>query len=190
MGEVSRQSFALFPRQLGDWRQEGAPRRLSKDIARVLGANDYHQVTFTKSDAAAPIEFFSAWYDDQSKGGVHSPEICLPGGGWEISWLERTDLTETLGWKTPFNINRAIIQKGTTRMMVFYWFDQKGRKVAWDFAAKFWLLADGVRTGRTDGALVRLTTRILPDESDAAAEARLLDFMREALKSLDRFIPA
>ncbi len=187
---VTRESFVLFPRQLGDWRQQGSPRALSQAVARVLAADDYHSVNFHKPGAAATVEFFSAWYSDQSKGGVHSPEICLPGGGWEIAWLERTDLTETLGWKTPFKINRAIIQKGTNRMMVYYWFDQKGRNVAWDLAAKFYLLVDGVRTGRTDGGLVRLTTKIMPGETDAAAEARLINLMREALKSIDRFIPS
>ena len=187
---VTRVNFAQFPRRLGDWRQQGAPRQLSQAVARVLAADDYHSANYTKPGSRAPVEFFSAWYEDQSKEGVHSPEICLPGGGWEIAWLERTDLTETMGWKTQFMINRAIIQKGTTRMMVYYWFDQKGRKIASDVVAKYWLLVDGVRTGRTDGALVRLTTQILPGESDSVAEARLADLMREAMKSIDRFIPA
>ena len=135
------------------------------------------------------MEFFSAWYADQSKGGVHSPEICLPGGGWEIAWLERTDISASLNLETPFEINRAIIQKGETRMMVYYWFDQKGRKVAWDFEAKFWLMVDGITTGRTDGALVRLTTQIGRDEADADAEARLMDVLRNVLEPLPRFIP-
>lgn len=186
---VTRDSFALFPTQLGDWRQVGAPRLLPPEVARVLGADDYHSVNYAKAGSAATVEFFSAWYNDQSKGGVHSPEICLPGGGWEIAWLERVDLTKAFGWNAPFLINRAIIQKGTTRMMVYYWFDQKGRKVAWDLAAKYYLLVDGVRTGRTDGALVRLTTQISPDESDAAAEARLMDVARKAVKPLSRFVP-
>ena len=142
-----------------------------------------------RPDDPASVEFFSAWYADQSQGGVHSPEICLPGGGWEIAWLERSDLSEEMEWDQPFMINRAIIQKGETRMMVFYWFDQKGRKVAWDMAAKFWLLMDGIRTGRTDGALVRLTTPFLPGETEEEAYDRLLSVMKEAVKPLPRFIP-
>ncbi len=185
-----RDSFALFPRTLGDWRQDGVPRQLSASVEQTLAADDYHSINLVKPGAATSVEFFSAWYADQSKGGVHSPEICLPGGGWEIAWLERSDLTQTMGAEMPFNINRAIIQKGETRMMVFYWFDQKGRKIAWDLAAKYWLLADGIRTGRTDGALVRLTTQIMPDESDAAAEARLMDVLRAVDTPLLRFIPA
>lgn len=186
---ISRESFTGFPRALGDWRQEGTRRALSASVERALAADDYASITYGRPGERQTVEFFSAWYADQSKDGVHSPEICLPGGGWEIAWLERSDLTEQMGWDSPFRINRAIIQKGETRMMVFYWFEQKGRKVAWDMAAKYFLLVDGVRTGRTDGALVRLTTAIGADESDAAAEARLMDMLRNVMVPLERFIP-
>lgn len=188
--EIARSDFSTFPRQLGDWSQSGGSRQLSEAVEQNLGADDYHSIRLAKQGAAAEVEFFSAWYQDQSQGGVHSPEICLPGGGWEIAWLERSDLTQVLDWDAPFMINRAIIQKGETRMMVFYWFDQKGRKIAWDMAAKYHLLVDGVRTGRTDGALVRLTTQITGNESDEAAEARLLEVLREVLDPLPRFVPS
>lgn len=187
---VARDSFSLFPRRLGDWEQIGAPRQLSASVETALAADDYRSLTFARAGDPQTVEFFSAWYADQSQGGVHSPEICLPGGGWEIAWLERSDLTQAMGWETPFLVNRAIIQKGETRMMVYYWFDQKGRKIAWDMAAKFWLLVDGVQTGRTDGALVRLTTPIGPDESDAAADARLMDMVRQVVGPLPRFVPS
>ena len=186
---VSRDSFSTFPRRFGDWEQIGQPRTLSASVEETLGADDYVSRTYQSGNAAASVELFSAWYADQSQGGVHSPEICLPGGGWEIAWLERSDLTERLASEVPFNVNRAIIQKGETRMMVFYWFEQKGKKIAWDIEAKFWLLVDGIRTGRTDGALVRLTTIILPDESDENAEARLISLLQESKSSLPRFIP-
>lgn len=187
---VNRAPFTTFPRTLGAWEQDGPPRTLSAGVAQTLGADDYRAVQFQRPGAAASVEFFSAWYNDQTAGGVHSPEICLPGGGWEIAWLERSDLTDALNWDGPFNVNRAIIQKGQTRMMVYYWFDQKGRKIAWDFAAKYWLLADGIRTGRSDGALVRLTTQIVPGEDEADADARLMNFLQELHGPLERFIPA
>lgn len=187
--QIARVSFSHFPRQLGEWRQQGSSRQLSSAVERTLAADDYHSASFSRGDDQAAVEFFSAWYTDQTKGGVHSPEICMPSAGWEIAWLEQSDLTETMGWDTPFLINRAVIQKGESRMMVFYWFDQKGRKIAWDMAAKYWLLVDGVRTGRTDGALVRLTSPILPGESDSVAEARLMNMLREVVGPLPKFIP-
>jgi exosortase D (VPLPA-CTERM-specific) len=187
---IERESFDLFPRQLGDWRQQGLPQTLEDSVATSLGADDYHSVQMQRSQDAVEVGLFMAWYADQSQGGVHSPEICLPSAGWEIAWLERTDIAERVGSATPFNINRAIIQKGESRMLVYYWFEQKGRRIAWDFAAKYWLMMDGVTTGRTDGALVRLTTTIGSDESDAVAEERLIALVRDLTVALPRFIPA
>lgn len=74
-------------------------------------------------------------------------------------------------------------------MMVYYWFQQKDRRLASDFAAKYWLMMDGIMTGRTDGALVRLTTLIGANESDATAESRLRDVLKGIQRPLGRFIP-
>jgi exosortase D (VPLPA-CTERM-specific) len=186
---IDRDPFYLFPRQLGDWQQTGLPQTLEASVATALGADDYHSVQLSRAGAAAEVGLFMAWYADQSQGGVHSPEICLPGAGWEIAWLERTDITARMGGEGRFEINRAIIQRGQSRMMVYYWFEQKGRRIAWDFAAKYWLLVDGIATGRTDGALVRLTTPIVEGESDVEAEARLQEVIVALMDPLGRFIP-
>ena len=186
---IDRESFVLFPRHLGEWRQIGVPDRLEPDVERALKADDYHQVSLRHPDATDEVGLFMAWYRDQSRGGVHSPEICLPASGWEIAVLERTDISATIGTEMPFNINRAVIQKGHARMMVYYWFQQGERRVAWDMAAKFWLMIDGIATGSTDGAIVRLTTQIRKDESEAEAEARLRDVLTNLMDPLPRFIP-
>jgi exosortase D (VPLPA-CTERM-specific) len=186
---IQRDSFTTFPRAVGDWKQEGPPDILDPDIARVLAADDYRSVHLSNPEMPANVSLFMAWYSDQLQRGVHSPEVCLPGAGWEIAWLERSDLTERLGADRPFNLNRAIIQKGEIRMMVYYWFQVRERRVAWDVAAKFWLTVDSMPTGRTDGALVRLTTPILPGESDDEADARLFDVLQHLEPKLPQFIP-
>jgi hypothetical protein len=43
--------------------------------------------------------------------------------------------------------------------------------------------------GRTDGALVRYVTPLSADESEADADARLLQFMVLSLKRLPEFVP-
>ncbi len=183
-----RARFATLQPNIGDWRQ-GAHVPFDPTTETTLAADDYRNVSLTRDQDTAQVGLFLAWYADQSSGGVHSPEICLPGAGWEIAWLERTDIAAQIEGGSDFDINRAIIQKGETRMMVFYWFEQKGRKVAWDFAAKMWLIVDGVRTGRTDGGLVRLTTLISRDETDAEAEARLMDVLVALQDDIPRYIP-
>jgi exosortase D (VPLPA-CTERM-specific) len=186
--DVARDPFAIFPRTLGDWQSSpNIPLQDSVEIA--LGADDYHSVQLTSATAAAPVGFFAAWYDDQSDGGTHSPEVCLPGGGWEIAWLERVDIAPELGLAESFDLNRAVIQKGPTRMIGYYWFEQQGRHIAWDYAAKFWLFWNGVTTGRTDGGMVRLLTVVGQDETEAQAEKRLQEVFLETIRILPRFVP-
>lgn len=184
-----RDPFAVFPRQVSEW-SSGMPERLTPAIAKALGADDYHQASFRREGTASPVDLFVAWYDDQTKGGTHSPEICLPSSGWEIARLERVNIAPEVGLPGKFDLNRAVIQKGEHRMLVYYWFEQHGRHVAWDFAAKLLLLWDGLTIGRTDGALVRIITPIGLNETDEQAEARLQDMFLDTLKVLPRFVPA
>jgi EpsI family protein len=85
-------------------------------------------------------------------------------------------------------VNRAIIQKGLEQQLVYYWFEGRGRRLTNDFVAKFHTVADSVRIGRTDGALVRVITPIGAD-GPAAADARLQAFLDETFDRLPRYLP-
>ena len=185
---VDREPFALFPRTLGDWSSRPMDR-LGDATERVLGADDYYRAQFSHADHVASVEFFSAYYKDQTQGGTHSPEICLPGAGWEIARLERVNIAPQVGYSEPFRINRAIIQKGEVEMLVYYWFESHGRHIAWDLEAKLMLLWDGFTLQRTDGALVRLTTPIREDETIEQSESRIQDMFLKVNNELSRFVP-
>ena len=185
---VPRDSFAMFPRQLSEW--SGAASLLDADIERVLAATDYMNAAYIAPGEADYVHFFSAFYSNQSKGdGIHSPEVCLPVGGWEIFSLDqhRVDMPETV--YGSFDVNRAVIQKGMSKQLVYYWFEQRGKRLTNDVLAKGSVILDGITMGRTDGALVRFTTPIGHNEPEAAAEARLLRLMSRALKDLPRYVP-
>jgi len=185
---INRDPFVLFPREIGDW-QSGAPQSLESSVARVLGADDYHAVSLTRSDAAARVDLFMAWYKDRSRGGTHSPEVCLPAGGWEIAEIESQNVAYDTVPGGVFSLNRTIIQKGVDRMLVYYWYEHRGQRTASDFTAKLHILMGTVLAGRQDSAIVRLITPILPDETELDAAARLEDVMAPLLEKLPRFIP-
>lgn len=183
---VARDSFVLFPSELGPWRA-GPSRELEPEVERILAADDYLQVLLTRPDSGARVDLFMAWYQDQMKGGTHDPQVCLPGGGWEIADLRQIDATHPT--EGPFTLNRAIIQKGTARMLVYYWFEQQGDRTASGFTAKMQLMIGKITNGRKDSAIVRLITPLAEGESMDAADARLRDAMGEVLKPLSRFVP-
>jgi exosortase D (VPLPA-CTERM-specific) len=184
--QVSRDSFALFPRTLGEW--SGTQRMLEPDIEAVLGADDYLDATYVSQ--AGAVNMFAAFYHKQTEGsGIHSPEVCLPVGGWEIYDLDTYTINMPDTVYGTFDVNRAIIQKGVSQQLVYYWFEQRGRRMTNDFSAKMTVLADGFVLGRSDGALVRFVTPIAANETEADADARMQDLMREALVRLPQFIP-
>ena len=86
-------------------------------------------------------------------------------------------------------MNRAVISKGLERRLVYYWFEQRGRRLTNEYAIKATNALDALTRGRTDGALVRVDTPILAWENPDAADGRLRGFLKEAYPLLRPHVP-
>ncbi len=185
---IDRDPFSLYPRQMGEW--SGTFSMLDPDIERVLGASDYLAAFYRHPEEPAPVDLFMAFYNKQTEGsGIHSPEVCLPVGGWEIYSFETVPINMAGTGYGTFDVNRAVIQKGLSQQLVYYWFEQRGKRMTNDFKAKMSVVYDSLVIDRTDGAIVRYITPIRPNEPEGAADARLQRLMRESLPKLQRFVP-
>lgn len=187
---VARAGFSGFSMGLGSW--SGSRSYLDPDIEETLGADDYINASYRAPGEAAPVNFFSAFYRSQTEGeGIHSPEVCLPAGGWEIFRFGQKTVDFPSTTYGRFELNRAVIQKGLDKQLVYYWFEQRGMRITNDFAAKISVLKDSLLIGRSDGGIVRFVTPIGGNgpEATAEAEARIERLMAEVLPRLPRFIP-
>ena len=183
-----RDPFSLFPRQLEGW--SGSAESLTPDVEKVLNADDYVNMTFFSSGEAEAVNFFVAFYNKQTEGsGIHSPAVCLPTGGWEVSAITQHQVDMSGTPYGIFNVNRAVIQNGMVQQLVYYWFEQRGRRMTNDYLVKASVVWDSLTRGRSDGALVRFVTPILQDETEADADARIQRLMKLALVPLPRFLP-
>jgi len=181
-----RSPFMLFPREIDG--RYGAFESLDPDVAATLAADDYIAANYAGADGL--VNLFAAYYDDQTDGsGIHSPEVCLPVGGWEVFSIDPYEVTIRDTVYGTFDVNRAVIQKGVNKQLVYYWFEQRGRRMTNDFLTKAAVLYDSWARGRRDGALIRFVTPISDDETEADADARLQAFMAEALRVMPRYIP-
>ncbi len=130
-----------------------------------------------------------AYYASQRKGSsIHSPRSCIPGGGWVIASHTLVPVPQVPG-ADSLKVNRLVIQKGPSRQLVYYWFDQRGRLITNEYLAKWYLFQDSLTQQRTDGALVRLVTPVVNNGDIAEADARLQTFIREAYPLLGDYIP-
>ncbi|MBA3325466.1 MAG: VPLPA-CTERM-specific exosortase XrtD, partial [Rhodobacteraceae bacterium] len=187
-GRMERDPYSLYPMEFAGW--SGSSSAFDPQIERSLGADDYLSGYFRNPEAAAGVDFFLSYYGSQIDGAsIHAPEICLPGGGWEIASLGpvEVDLAGTrLGRIT---LNRAVIQKGLEKQLVYYWFEGRGRRMSNGFMTRLYTVLDSATLNRTDGGLVRVITPILSEETEADADARARGFLMATADRLHRFIP-
>ncbi|MGB0661706.1 MAG: VPLPA-CTERM-specific exosortase XrtD [Mangrovicoccus sp.] len=181
-----RTTFLLFPRELGDY--SGTFFALSPEIEDTLGADDYVSGVYS-SQAGDSVDLFVAYYENQADGtGIHSPEVCLPNSGWEVFSLEPHEIDMSDRGYGVFNVNRAVIQKGFQKQLVYYWFEQRGARFTGDIGTKLSVLQGSLITGRMDGALIRFVTPFT-EATEAEAEKRIQDFMKLALGRMPEFVP-
>ena len=181
----ARLAFVNFPTVLGEW--HSTQSSLPENIQGALKLTDYLLADYEKP-SASPINYYVAYYASQRKGASpHSPEGCIPGGGWVISSLKTVPVV--LPGRPPFDVNRAVIDRGGSHLVVYYWFDERGRQMANEYLAKWYLLVDSLFRDRTDGALVRITLQREPGEPVADVDRRATAFMKVALPPLSKFVP-
>ena len=182
-----RTAFVDFPMQINGW--QGSPFPLEPQYIDALRFDDYVLADY-RSGNKQPVNFYAAYYRSQRKGqSAHSPQSCLPGGGWEIASLTQRDLPMSQGMMQPLNVNRAVIQKGDQKQIVLYWFKQRERHLTNEYLVKVYLLWDAFSRQRTDGALVRLASLVGPGESESTVDQRLQEFAVVAGRELTRFVP-
>ncbi len=182
-----RAPLASFPERLDTW--SGADVEITKEIRDVLGPGDFLLRIYRPDDRTKPdTDLFIAYFPSQRAGDtIHSPKNCLPGAGWTPIDSQHTTLS--LEGHAPFVVNRYVIAKGTDRQLVLYWYWAHNRAVASEYWARVYLVTDSIRMNRSDGALVRITSRILPGETVDSAMQRVLPFAGKVVPLLNQYIP-
>jgi exosortase D (VPLPA-CTERM-specific) len=175
-----RQKFSAFPLVLDNL--DGRRDFIDAKTSKFLGLDDYLLINF-KNPEARYSNLYVAYYESQKDGHVpHSPKLCMPGGGWRIIDLKEINIDGT-------NLNRVLIKKEKDRQLVYYWYEQRGRSIANEYALKWYTFLGAFQHQRTDGALVRLTTVIGRDEAVDVADKRLQKLMGLAKTHLKGYLP-
>jgi exosortase D (VPLPA-CTERM-specific) len=180
-------SFAGFPAKLGNW--QGQTQSIEPIYLDELKLTDYVLSDYRRADTA-PVNLYAAYYGSQRKGeSSHSPRTCIPGGGWRIAALAPYAVNGVRAAGQPLVVNRVQIERGDQRMLVYYWFQQRGRVLTDEYAVKWYIFQDALTRQRTDGAMLRLSTVLDANEEWNAADRRLTELAGLAAPQLDTFIP-
>jgi exosortase D (VPLPA-CTERM-specific) len=182
-----RAAFVDFSMRIGEW--QGSPLPVEPQFISTLRFDDYLLADYA-TVSSSPITLYMAYYRSQRKGrSAHSPQSCIPGGGWEITSHRIVDLSVDGRQGLVAPVNRVSIQKDREKQLVVYWFKQRDRLLASEYLVKFYLLWDALTRQRSDGALIRLSAAVESGESEQDVEDRLLGFARRIHPQLTRYIP-
>jgi len=194
-GDVDQVPFSeplsMMPRSFGSWTAQDIP--LTDDTLEVLGKGDFLNRIYTfepqtGSHPLAPIGLFIGYFASQRTGQtMHSPQNCLPGAGWTFDSRKYTTIKDING--KDYKVGEYVISNSGVKQFVIYWYQAHGRSIPNEYIAKGYMVADAIRMNRTDGALVRVITQVLPSESLDAAKSRAVQFTQQMAPNLPQFIP-
>jgi EpsI family protein len=181
----ARQPLSDMPQTIGRWSSTDIP--MDAETLAVLGDGDFLNRMYT-SNGIPPVGLFVGYFPTQRTGqSIHSPQHCLPGAGWTFESSRYTNLRDING--RNYQVGEYVINNGESRQFVIYWYQAHGRSIANEYRARLHMVADAIRTNRTDGALVRVITPILPSEPVSSARDRAVLFASKMAPNLHQSIP-
>jgi len=171
-----------FPAAIDLWHSKDHPYKA--DVVEAIGADDY--INRVYSGGTPPIALYIGYYKDQRSGDrIHSPKNCLPGSGWEPIHSAQIQIGSAEG--RPVFVNEYVVEQGSRRAMVLYWYQTRRRIIASEYWAKYWLVVDGLRHRSTDGTMVRIWTTAVDGEE--SARARATDFASHVYPQVAELLP-
>jgi EpsI family protein len=196
---LARRPFAELPHRLDGWAGEDVA--MDDRVLSALGLSDHLMRVYEPPasadsstadlegrfrQAAAPVWLYVGYYGSQRTGATyHSPRNCLPGEGWQL--VSSEPVTGVIPGAPTAAVNRVVVEKGFERELILYWYQDRGRTVAGEYAARGYLAWDAMTRNRTDGALVRVSTPVVDGEEEAYRHA--VAFVRASWPPITRHLP-
>ena len=182
-----KKALALFPHQVGNYHLSKSFQS-SADVIELLGVDDYLQYNYI-NESNRRINLYVGYYKAVGvSGGYHSPQNCLPGGGWGIDGVKHIVLRTGIDGKKEATVAQMLIRNGSEYQLVLYWYQNRGRIIASEYWEKIYQVLDAILMGRRDGTFVRIIAAI-PENQRDVTEAALQDFAEQTMILLEDHLP-
>lgn len=168
--EVDATRLASLPREIERWRAEDVP--LGDMVEAELRADANLQRVWVHG-GAEPIWMYVGYYGTQRGGRPeHTPRGCYTGAGYGIESTRIVNVDARRGLRA----NEYLVERDGERQLVHFWYRSNRRTglvggIDQNLDRLFGRLGDG----RADGALVRLSTKVVEGD-ETGARSRLMAF--------------
>lgn len=184
---ASRQPLSSFPMQFEDWK--GQDVRLDDETKKLFGPDSVLVRNYDASQQQPSIFLFVHYFPMRFEDQLHSEDILYRASGWVLTQQAVVQIARPDG--SSFPVNRDVLTRwgGQSQKLVVYWYQGRGHAEASRIWAKYHVMSDSIYRNRSDGALVRFSTYMNPDETPETAFARSMRLGSNVIPMLDRYIP-
>ena len=163
--EIPRRHLKDFPKAIGEWKMIGEQKIDEKTMAD-LRVDDYIMRSY-RNEKGDIAHLYVGYFNIQREGKqVHSPRQCLPGSGWSV--IQKSEISIPLLGNNSggAKINSFLMGKESARELFLWWYQGRGRAYSNEYMNKLYLIWDGLKRNRTDGALVRVNSPVTSSVDD------------------------
>ena len=183
-----KQSLSGFPTTIMDWRVV-RKSTFEAPVIALLGVTDYISYDYANENRQL-LNFYISYFNAVGvTGEYHSPQNCLPGGGWNLVSVEDVTLPPTNAFPKPTRIRKAIVQKAADRQIVLYWYQNRGRIISSEYWEKIYLVLDAIFKQRRDGSFIRIMGVVPKGVSQELFTREMLSFAQNTMQIATEFLP-
>jgi len=130
---------------------------IGDDEVHASGVTDYINRGYDIG-GVAPVTLYIGYHaTQQGDKRMHSPTLCLPGSGWTPV---ASNIVPVSVEGKSVGVNRYVLQKSNQRILVYYWFQGRGRITTGQAALKMNAMKDALLAHRDEEALVRIVVPV------------------------------
>jgi len=181
-----RRSLATIPMELDGWVGRDVP--VAADIVERAQTTEYLNRVY--ESRRRPGVKFTLWvnYSEQGTNLRHTPEICLPSGGWSKIESQTRELSLPAGDGRSLTVTRLGYAQGELVKHVGFWYYIFGEGRLESYVRRLPITSRSSHGRTTRGSSMTVEV-FYPGEMDPDASA-LGDFAREFLAALEPVLPA
>lgn len=177
--------LATIPMQIGSW--QGRDEEVDPEVLREAQTDDYLNRVY--EDLSQPGRRLWIWIN-YSRLGLnlrHSPEVCLPSGGWDKIESQTRQIGIPRPDGDPLPITRLAYGRGELVQGVGFWYYIFGEG-PWEVVVRRLPITPRSSHGRTTRGSGLTVEVFCPAESDPDGQA-LEDFAADLLPELEAILP-
>ncbi|MEK6715549.1 MAG: exosortase C-terminal domain/associated protein EpsI [Candidatus Omnitrophota bacterium] len=177
-------NISNFPQEIAGWKGKDIP--LEEKVYEILETRNLLFREYKKEGEPGIVLYII--YSDKNRKSSHPPEICLAGGGIDITSKKSEELKINLGAEEfGLKVNYLIAENSNSRELMLYWFKAGKTFTANYLNQQFKIMLSQLQGKSSGGAMLRLSTLIIKDEAEA--KEQLVKFISAILPVVIKTIP-